>query len=101
MKHLIYDFTKLATSLLVFVVISMALGGLSYQFFASDGSLFLWIKHVGSENPLLLLVLGGMLTMVKRWMEGYERNAIIADIMFYLAILLGIYFVFNYMLATG
>ena len=101
MKHVIYDFSKLTTSLFVFVAISMAFGGVAYQFFSPDGALFQWISGIGHEDPLLLLLAGGVLVVAKRWLEGYERSATVADAMVYLAVLLGIYFGITLVLAAG
>jgi hypothetical protein len=101
MKHAIHDFTKLAASMFVIVAISLALGGVAYQFFSPDGALFLWVSSIGHEDPLLLLLVGGVLVIAKRWMEGYERSATVADAMVYLAVLFGIYFGITLVLAAG
>ncbi len=92
MKHVIYDFSKLATSVFVFVAISMAAGGVAYQMFSSDGALFLWLGSIRKEDPLMLLLVGGVLITAKCWLESNERSASVADAMVYLSVLLGIYF---------
>jgi hypothetical protein len=45
-----------------------------------------------------LVVLGGIALLVKRWLSGLQDRKT-ADMMFYGAVLLGLYYVFNWLIA--
>lgn len=81
-------------SFAVFAVVALAVAGTTYQVFNPDGGLIQWIMHAWGTNPILLIALGGATVLVKRWLSGVQ-GAHAADMLFYGAIVLGLYYGFN------
>ncbi len=86
-------------SFVVFVVVTMAIAGMTYQLFNPDGGISQWVTQVWDTNPTLLFALGSIAVFVKRWLSGVQ-GAQAADLLFYGAILLGFYYGFNLLIAT-
>jgi hypothetical protein len=100
MENSISGFAKLMASLFVFITVCLAIGGIAYQLFAADGQLFLLGKHLWETHPLQLVMLGACAILIKRWLDGLERSAKIADAMIYLAVLVGMFFGYNLLAAS-
>ncbi len=86
-------------SFAVFAMITLAVAGTTYQMFNPDGGLIQWIFRIWDSNPTLLILLGGIILLVKRWLSGVQ-GAQAADLLFYGAIMLGLYYGFNLMIAA-
>lgn len=86
-------------SFAVFAAITLAVAGTTYQLFNPDGGLIQWISQVWDTNPTLLILLGGIVLLVKRWLSGVH-GAQGADLMLYGAIMLGLYYGFNLLIAA-
>jgi hypothetical protein len=86
-------------SFAVFAVITLAIAGTTYQLLNPDGGLINWISRVWEHNPTVLVTLGGITLLVKRWLSGLQ-GAQAADIMFYAAVVLGLYYGFNLLIAA-
>lgn len=81
-------------SFAVFTVVTLAVAGTTYQLFNPDGGLVQWIARVWDANPAVLILLGGIVLLVKRRLSSVQ-GAQAADLLFYGAILLGLYYGFN------
>lgn len=86
-------------SFAVFAVVTLAVAGTTYQVFNPDGGLIQWISQVWNTNPTLLIVLGGFVLLVKRWLSGVQ-GAHAADFLLYGAVMLGLYYGFNLLIAA-
>ncbi len=86
-------------SFAVFAVVTMAIAGTTYQLFNPDGGLIQWVSGVWRTNPTMLIMLGGVVLLIKRWLSGIQGSEA-ADFMFYGAILLGLYYGFNLLIAA-
>lgn len=86
-------------SFAVFAVITLAVAGTTYQLFNPEGGLVQWVSQVWDANPTLLILLGGITLLVKRWLSGVQ-GAQAADLLFYGAIMLGLYYGFNLLIAA-
>lgn len=93
------NFIESTFSFAVFVVITLAIAGTTYQVFNPDGGVIQWINQVWDLNPSLLFMLGGIALLVKRWLSGLQGSDG-ADLLFYGAIMLGIYYGFNLLIAA-
>lgn len=92
MENSMTGITKLLMSLFVFVSISVAVGGIAYQFFTPDGYLMQWGKDMWATHPLSLLFMGVSCFLFKRWLDGLENGGLVADVMVYLAVVVGVFF---------
>jgi hypothetical protein len=86
-------------SFAVFTIVTLAVAGTTYQLFNPDGGLIMWLSRVWNANPTLLILLGGIVLLVKRWLSGVQ-GAHAADLLFYGAIMLGLYYGFNLLIAA-
>lgn len=86
-------------SFAVFAVITLAVAGTTYQLFNPEGGLVQWVSQVWDANPTLLILLGGITLLIKRWLSGVQ-GAQAADLLFYGAIMLGLYYGFNLLIAA-
>lgn len=86
-------------SFAVFAVVTLAVVGTTYQMFNPDGGLIQWASQAWDTNPALLVVLGGIALLVKRWLSDVQ-GAHAADFLLYGAIMLGLYYGFNLLIAT-
>jgi hypothetical protein len=93
------DFIESIFSFAVFAVITLAIASTTFQLLSPDGGLFNWISRVWEHNPAVLVTLGGITLLVKRWLSGFQ-GAQAANIMFYAALLLGLYYGFNLLIAA-
>lgn len=84
-------------SFAVFAVIMLAIGSTAYQVFNPNSGLIQWLSRVWELNPMLLIMLGGIALLVKRWLSGTQDTQG-ADLMFYSAILVGLYVGFSLLL---
>jgi len=87
------------SSLAVFLIVSLAIAGTTYQVFNPDGEIFHWLNRTWDLNPLLLVVLGGIALLIRHWLSS-TQGARGADFLFYGAIMVGLYYGFNLLLAT-
>ena len=95
MKHSLHHFTATLGSLLLFVVAALGVAGFSYQLFAPNGQLKLWIAEVWDFNPLLLIVLGGVFLLIKHWLESINPGRKLADALIVGALMSGLYVLFK------
>lgn len=91
MRNSLFEFMETIFSLAVFAVIALAFASTTYQIFNPDGGLIQWLAQVWEVNPALLVLLGGSTLLVKFWLSG-QQGARVADIMFYTALALGLYY---------
>lgn len=98
MRNSFFEFMETIFSLAVFAVIALAFASTTYQIFNPDGGLMQWLTHVGEENPALLALLGGSALLVKLWLSR-QQGARAADIMFYIAFVLGLYYGYGLLMA--
>ena len=86
-------------SFAMFATITLAIAGTTYQLFRPDGGLAQWLSGVWNTNPAVLILVGGITLLVKRWLGGAQGGPS-ANLPFYGAILLGLYYGFNLLLAA-
>jgi hypothetical protein len=98
MKHAI-SFLESVFSFAVFAAITLAIAGTTYQAVNPGGGLTNWIFRVWEVNPTLVIMLGGITLLVKRWLSGLQGDQA-ADLMFYAAVMLGLYYGFNLLIAA-
>lgn len=72
---------KLATHLLkfifsfaVFLAIALAVASTTYQLFNPDGAVINWMLQLWNINPVLLIMLGGIVLLVLRWLSGVQTS---------------------------
>lgn len=99
MKNSVREFVESVFSLAVFAAITLAIASTTYQVINPDGGLFAWISRLWNLNPTLLIMLGGVTLLVKNWLSGVQ-GAHAADIMFYAAVVLGLYYGCNLLIAA-
>jgi hypothetical protein len=99
MKNAAREFIESVFGFAVFTVITLAIASTTYQIINPDGGLLVWLGRLWDSNPTLLVMLGGVTLLVKRWLSGVQ-GAQAADIMFYAAVLLGLYYGFNLLIAV-
>ncbi len=78
-------------SLAVFLAITLAIAVTSYQLFNPDGGVAHWLSRTWNDDPALLVVCGGAIFLLKRWLGGAQGSKP-ADLMFYGAVMLGLYY---------
>lgn len=93
------NFIESIFSYAVFAVITLAIASTTYQLLNPDGGLINWISRAWEHNPTVLVTLGGIMLLVKRWLSGLQGTKA-ADIMFYAAVMLGLYYGFNLLIAA-
>lgn len=86
-------------SFAVFAVITLGVASTTYQVFNPDGGLVHWVLRVWDANPVLLIMIGGIMLLVKRWLDGTQDSRS-SEMMFYGALLLGTYYGFNLLIAA-
>lgn len=99
MKNSVREFIESVFSLAVFAAITLAIASTTYQIINPDGGLFAWVSRIWDLNPTLLVMLGGVGLLVKNWLSGIQ-GAHAADFMFYAAVMLGLYYGFNLLIAA-
>ena len=100
MENSLTGCAKLLLSVLVFLAIGLAIGGIAYQFFSPEGLLYQWREEMWAAHPLQLLLLGVSCFLVKRWLDGLENSVNVADFMVYLAVLVGLFFGIHLMIVN-
>jgi hypothetical protein len=99
MNRSVKNFFESIFSFAVFALITLAIASTTYQLLNPDGGLINWLSRVWEHNPIVLVTLGGVTLLVKRWLSGMQ-GAKAADMMFYAAVLLGLYYGFNLLIAA-
>jgi hypothetical protein len=99
MRRSARSFIESIFSFAVFALITLAIASTTYQLLNPDGGLVSWVSRVWEHNPTVLVTLGGITLLVKRWLSGFQ-GAQAANIMFYAALLLGLYYGFNLLIAA-
>jgi len=94
MRHAARDFITSTFSFIVFAAITLAIASTTYQALNPNGGLISWIARTWEFNPALLVTLGGIALLAKRWLSGVQ-GARAADMLFYAAVMLGLYYGFN------
>ena len=97
MKRSISDFFETVLNLAVFAVLLLAVAGSAYQVFKPDGGIIQWLST--ELSPTMLIVLGGLGLLLKAWLGGIQ-SARTSDLMFYAAILVGLYFGFRLLISS-
>lgn len=98
MKQIAQAFESFA-SLAMFAVVTLAIAGTTYQVFNPDGAMIQWVGRMWDANPTILILVGGIVLLTKRWLAS-AQSAGAADLLFYGAVMLGLYFGFNLLLAA-
>jgi ABC-type amino acid transport system permease subunit len=86
-------------SLAVFLAIALAIGVVSYQLFNPDGSVASWLFQIWRNDPVLLVLLGGVVFLLKRWF-GSSQSSNAADLMFYGMVTIGFFYGFKLLALT-
>ena len=94
MRHAAKDFVASTFSFIVFAAITLAIASTTYQALNPNGGMIGWIARTWEFNPALLVTLGGIVLLVHRWFSGVQ-GARAADMLFYAAVMLGLYYGFN------
>jgi len=100
MKPFVDSVSGLTLSLFVFITVSLGIVGTAYQLFSPEGGLFQGVATLWRINPLLPLLLGLTFLAIKYWLENAKHSAQFADMIVYLAVLIGMFFSLN-MLTMG
>lgn len=90
MASTINGFGKFVGSVLTFGAFMLAIVIAAYQVFAPEGHLFIWLKQLWDTNPILLIALGGCVLLLKRKLDGQDRDTGLANALLYLAVLIGL-----------
>jgi len=98
MKHAA-NFLESVFSLAVFAAIALAVASTTYQLFNPEGGFMLWISQMWEINPVSVITMGGVVLLVKRWLSGVQGSGL-ADLMFYGAAILGLYYGFSLLMAA-
>lgn len=99
MKNSVKEFIESVFSFAVFSAITLAIASTAYQILNPEGGLLAWLRRLWDSNPALLVMLGGVVLLVKNWLSGVQ-GAQAADILFYAAVILGLYYGFNLLIAV-
>lgn len=99
MRYSARDFIAAIFSFAVFAAITLAIATTTYQLLNPDGGLVNWISRAWKLNPMSLVLLGGVALLVKRWLSRSQGRKT-ADMMFYAAVLLGLYYGFDLLIAA-
>lgn len=67
-----HSLSKLFGSLVMFAAFTLAIAMTAYQIFSPDGHVFQWLRDLWNTSPILLLLLGAALFLLKYWMDGYN-----------------------------
>lgn len=62
-------FSKLLTSLLMFVAFILAIVTTAYQIFSPQGHILLWLQDMWENSPLLIVTMGIFMLLGKRWID--------------------------------
>lgn len=92
-------FIESISSFALFLVITLAIAGTTYQVFNPNGGVIRWLTRVWDLNPTLLVMLGGSIVLFRNWLSGIQA-ARGADLLFYGAVMLGLYYGFNLLIAA-
>lgn len=90
MTNTFNNIIKMIGSLAMFGAFAAAIAMTAYQVFSPDGHVFLWLRDVWNTSPLLLILLGGALLLLKHWMDGYAPEKKLANTLVFLVALAGI-----------
>lgn len=90
MANNFHSFRNLIGSLMMFGAFVLAIAMTAYQIFSPDGHVFLWLMDLWNTSPLLLILLGAALLLLKHLMDGYAPEKKIANSLVFLIALAGI-----------
>lgn len=85
-----HSFRKLLGSLVMFGAFALAIAMTAYQIFSPEGHVFLWLRDVWNTSPLLLILLGAALLLLKYLLDGYNPGKGVANALVFLIALAGI-----------
>jgi hypothetical protein len=97
MRHAV-NFIGSFFSFAVFAAITLAIASTTYQILNPDSDLVSWILRAWKISPTLVIVLGGITYLVKRWLGGTKGSGAV-DLVFYAAVIIGLYYGFNLLIA--
>ena len=99
MKKAVIEVFQSIFSLAVFATVTLAIASTTYQLFSPNGGLLTWISRLWESNPTLLVMLGGILLLLKRWLSD-RHGSQSTELLLYAAIMLGLYYGFNLLIAA-
>lgn len=90
MASTINGFGKVVSSVLTFSAFMLAIAIAAYQVFAPEGHIFIWLKQLWDTSPILVISLAGCGLLLKRKLDGQDRDTSLANALLYLAVLTGL-----------
>lgn len=94
MKSSTVQFLETAFSVLAIAAITLAIATTAFHLFNPDDGLISRMNHEWNLHPIMLALLGGSVFVMKFWLQGVQ-SARIANLMFYGALVLGLYYGFK------
>jgi len=91
MKSTTIQLLETVFSVLAFAAIALAITTTAVHIFNPDGGLITWVGHEWDHHPVMLGLLALAAFLVKFWLQGMQ-SARLANLLFYGALLLGMFY---------